>query len=494
MKRFSEQLHKQSTTVKLQAAEKRELRERLVSYMEYHPLPAEMKAEKPTKKTKATSAPLFTDAFSTFSIPFAAIFKTSAVAAAIVLMVVPFVAEKAVPGDTLYAIKVQFNEELRSTLTFDSYQKVEWETERLNRRIAEARLLASEGRLTEEVEAEVAKAVQTHTENAKREIEELRTQDEDAAEIASISLDTTLEVQSTSLKGEGSDTTTGAVTTMNDRPTNLIADAIDKSRDQVEVYNSSSTLPAYGKLMAKVEQNTTRVYELLDTIKGVAPEEELAEVTRRIEDIERSIQTAIDLSEEEGNAAQLQLVNVLQRTQKLIVYITELEVNNTVDIESLVPVELTDVEEDQVVESLTLELNKKLEQINALQAGVEDEAILEKVDVALVAITELSDKMSTSSDNLSVFQTIADEAIELADDTIILLERSSTIQTEEDNTDVSATTTNDGVDAEIDNNGRATTTEEVEIDVEVEEENSTSTEEIIPIEFGTTSTNTIDSI
>ena len=53
MKRFSEQLYKKSTSVKLQAAEKRELRERLVSYMEYHPLPAEMKTKKaPARENK----------------------------------------------------------------------------------------------------------------------------------------------------------------------------------------------------------------------------------------------------------------------------------------------------------------------------------------------------------------------------------------------------------------------------------------------------------
>ena len=89
---------------------------------------------------------------------------------------------------------------MRSTLALSPYEKIEWETERLNRRIAEARLLASEGRLTDEVEAEVAAAVKTHTENAKREIEVLRGEDEEEATLATIALNTTLEVQATSLK------------------------------------------------------------------------------------------------------------------------------------------------------------------------------------------------------------------------------------------------------------------------------------------------------
>ena len=174
MKKFSEQLHKKSTSVKLQKSEKTELRERLVSYMEYHPLPAELQGQKVSKKKTAPKAMPFNEAYTNISIPFFKIFKASAVMAVLVLIVLPFAAERAVPGDTLYAIKVEFNEELRSTLIFNSFQKVEWETERLNRRIAEARLLESEGRLTEEVGAEVAEAVRTHTDNVKREIEVLR--------------------------------------------------------------------------------------------------------------------------------------------------------------------------------------------------------------------------------------------------------------------------------------------------------------------------------
>ena len=39
MKRFEEQFKKQAQSVHLRAAERRNLKERLVSYMEYHPMP-----------------------------------------------------------------------------------------------------------------------------------------------------------------------------------------------------------------------------------------------------------------------------------------------------------------------------------------------------------------------------------------------------------------------------------------------------------------------
>ena len=56
---------------------------------------------------------------------------------------------------SLYLVKVHFNEEIRSTLALSPYEKVAWETKRIERRIAEARLLASEGNLTDELGAGV---------------------------------------------------------------------------------------------------------------------------------------------------------------------------------------------------------------------------------------------------------------------------------------------------------------------------------------------------
>lgn len=457
MKQFSQQLHKKATTtVRLQAAEKRELRERLVAYMEYHPLAT---GRKVPLKTKGTKQVLVTDSFAMVRVPFRAMFKYGTAVAVILLVLTPFVAEKSVPGDVLYAIKVQFNEELRSTLTFGSFEKVEWETERLNRRIAEARLLASEGRLTEEVEAGVAAAVREHTENAKREIEVLRAEDADEATIASIALDTTLEVQATAFKNdaifsEGEDFASSVQTT------NLIADAIDESREPVLEDSASSTLPAYEKLMARVEQNTTRILELHNTLREVVPAEEFTDVTRRSEDLDRAITDAIALSSADQEAARRALVEVLQRSQRLIVFMTELEISKTVDIDTLVPVVPTDIEKQVVISNTIATVEEKVDQINTILAGVEDEAVREKAMAGQTMLIELSVKMASSTEDYNTFNLYAAEAKALANDTMLLLERYYTpVETE-----------TEGVEIE---EGQASSTEVVAD----EEEVATSTEE-----------------
>lgn len=457
MKKFSQQLHNEAKTVKLQAAEKRELRERLISYMEYHPLPAEMKVNSLKQVAKAQP---FTEAFTNVSIPFSRLFKYSAALAALVLIIVPFVAERAVPGDTLYAMKVQFNEEVVSSLKFDTYQKVEWETERLNRRISEARLLASEGRLTEAVEAEVAEAVKTHTENAKREIEELRTQDADGATIASIELDTTLEVQSAALR---SDSTTLEVDNESvSSPANLIANVIDASRSQTEDDNASTTPPAYEKLMARVEQNTTRIYELLNSLQGAADAEQLNDVTRRIEDIERAVKVAIETyATDEAKAKEL-MIGILQRTQKLIVYMTEIEVKQTIDIETLVPVVLTDSEHVLISNNLQSELDQKLAIIKELELQVQDENILAKVAFVKVQIDELIVNTSTTSADFVTFEANAKEALTMINDVIAMLEQHLNIKAEDFKPEEIETDEATSTEAVVDETDEATTSEAVE--------------------------------
>jgi len=139
MKRFSQQLNTKAKELKLSVAEKRDLRDRLVSYMEYHPVGAQV-----TTHTVSVAD----ETYSIFKFDASRFLKLAGVFVFIFTLSVSALAEKAVPGDTLYAVKIGFNEELRSTLVQGSYDKVVWETQLINRRIAEVRLLADTGRLT----------------------------------------------------------------------------------------------------------------------------------------------------------------------------------------------------------------------------------------------------------------------------------------------------------------------------------------------------------
>lgn len=66
-----------------------------------------------------------------------------------------FAAERAVPGDLLYPIKVSVNEPVVGLLATDPVSKASWEVKKAERRLVEAQALASEGKLTEDKRVEI---------------------------------------------------------------------------------------------------------------------------------------------------------------------------------------------------------------------------------------------------------------------------------------------------------------------------------------------------
>jgi len=294
MKRFSEQFHKKASSIRLKAAERRELKDRLVSYMEYHPLPAELRTPKQSKVAAADPA-LRSEPFRVVRIDFTLIRHALGALMLLVVVGVPFIAERSVPGDILYPVKVQFNEEVRSTLAMSPYAQVEWETERLERRLAEARLLAREGKLTEAVEAEVAEAIKTHSDNAKANIAKLREEDEDEAAIAEIAFASALAVQTEVLEGQAAKETTDSDREEGRSVATLASIVAEESR--VAEATQASGKPSYEKLLARVELETTTAEELFASVREVASAEDIQNIERRLADVNRKLQSAISIHE-----------------------------------------------------------------------------------------------------------------------------------------------------------------------------------------------------
>lgn len=393
----------------MSSAEKRALRERVVSYMEYHPL----REGTPTPYVEVSPFAFFESA--TWKK-----FQYGSVAAVALVFTVSLVAEQSVPGDALYAVK-QVNEEVRGSLTLSSYEKVVWETELLNRRIAEARILASKGKLTEEAEVKVAKAVKEHTDNARKEIEVLKQTDQDEATLAAIELTTALEVQTTSIQNDGGfaakDESVGLIE-------GVVIDAT-KAVEQVAVENS---LPSFDKLVAKTERETTRAYELLANIKKNATAEEQADVLRRLEDVERKINVATGLKEQEEIKAREELVVVLEQTHKLIVFMTNIDVRATLTVEEIVPVTLTEAERKSEVErklSETTALFGLIEEELASSTSAIDSDIKEKVTLALTmastSVAEVNTQLAVLPLDIAALESVMAEGHTIIKDAAALL-------------------------------------------------------------------------
>ena len=73
---------------------------------------------------------------------------------------VAFASEDTLPGDLLYPVKITVIEPIRDTLAFSASAKVYLEELKIQKRLKEAAILASQGRLTDAVERQIQMQVE----------------------------------------------------------------------------------------------------------------------------------------------------------------------------------------------------------------------------------------------------------------------------------------------------------------------------------------------
>ena len=487
MKRFSEQFKKKSESIRLRAAERADLRDRLVSYMEYHPLPSGMRVERISGEKRGISS----EPFSVIAFNVRYVRNAIGMLAALLVVAIPVVAEWSVPGDVLYPIKRNINEELRSTLTLSPYAKVEWETKRLERRIAEARLLAEKGELTPEKEAEVVAAVRAHTDAAQQEIAHLRQEDADTAAIAEITFASALEVQSEVLAGDTQPETYDETGSSVDALVYAVQEVVADAKEAVD-----EATPSYEKLLGEVEAETTTAYELFASVQPQISDEQRQDIERRLADIERKVAEAIalyaegsiqatttdtnktetemdgsdatdvngeesatsssettddfegegmvgatatktiDVSEEVKRDSQKPMVvnqlpvegdpirilrEALQDVQKLIRFITDLELREAISIDELVPVTLTDEERLSLARDDYTVASTLVDEIASYTIG---EEYAEKVTLGMQLVQEAlsSADAAFAAQNVSAAEEYSAQARVFAQDLSLLLQ------------------------------------------------------------------------
>ena len=412
MKSFDTDLKKYAEKVSLKASERRELRERVLSYMEYHPLPRQKEVFVPKRLDGILSDPTIA-----FPINFRSKYVriTSGIFVAI-LVVTPFLAERSVPGDVLYMVKTGLNESVQGSLASSPYKKIEFETKLMERRIAEARVLADEGKLTEEVKTQLADTVKEHANAVQSGIAELRTQDADGAAIAGIGFNASLEVQSAVLGSDVSEDNGSLIST--------ILTVVNDARQEVAT-NQGTEKPSFESLIARVEIETTRAYELFTTIKRSATPEEVSDIERRLSDVDRLIVEAKEKQNTDVEVATRDLASTLGLIQKLIVFMTDINIRESIALEKIVPVVLS---EDERVVKVNETLQSFLKTKTLFEAHIEnvtDTTVKEKVQEALVQVDAIHvdiERNIKERDMLSAEQKLA-ELQALIEDAGVLMEK-----------------------------------------------------------------------
>jgi len=373
MKNFDTELKKYADKVQLKMSERRELRERVLSYMEYHPL------QKQTPVSRVLQDVITSESFVTFRITK---FYMRLAGSALVLMLIvsPFIAEQAVPGDALYFVKTGFNESVQKQFMSSPYEKIEFETKLIERRISEARTLANEGKLTDEVKIKITETVKGHTNSVQNDLTKLRTQDADGAAIAQIAFNSSLEVQSAVL-GSKSDTASSS-------SVDTILLAVNEARERVTLNQGEQAAPSFDGLNARIERETTRAYELFTAIKNSATSEEIRDIERRLSDINRLTIEAKDLYSVDPGVSTENLIKTLGLTQKLIVFMTNIDVRKSVSLDSLLPIVLSNAERVALLQNGVVEARVVIEVVTVRLETIGDSGVKEKVTGGLAQVED----------------------------------------------------------------------------------------------------------
>src|SRR3989344_663441 len=104
-----------------------------------------------------------------------------------------FAAEKTLPGDALYSVKLNVNEHVQGWLSLSDEAKANWETVLVNRRLKEAEELASNSKLDAKTEAKIESNFEKHANKVQEHIAKLAKVDAKATADIAANLQTSLE-------------------------------------------------------------------------------------------------------------------------------------------------------------------------------------------------------------------------------------------------------------------------------------------------------------
>jgi paraquat-inducible protein B len=199
--------------------------------------------------------------------------------------------------------------------------------------------------------------------------------------------------------------------------------------------------------MARVEINTTRAYELLASL-SITPDDQLrADISRRLEDIGRSIEIAKTMRGADEVVASEYLVDVLQRTQKLVVYMSDIDGNRSVALDIFVPIVFTEEEQKQQLAVVSAEVYRKQEILKTVKEKLSP-AVAEKIAYSLdVAANNIATIASSTETTRSLY--LAKESDALLTDSLLLVKTDgidiTVAVTGAGETSVNATTTTNSI-------------------------------------------------
>lgn len=145
----------------LTKGEQQEIKEKIISFMDAHPLQTPISIPVP----QANRVYFYMQRVGVVTLFLFAVVGGSGVSLA---------AERSLPGDILYPIKTQINERISTSLALTEKNRAKLEAELISRRLVEAEQLAIKGKLDIETSANIGKKIKQHVNAVTINISELK--------------------------------------------------------------------------------------------------------------------------------------------------------------------------------------------------------------------------------------------------------------------------------------------------------------------------------
>jgi len=164
--------------VPMAAEEKARIRAALSSHIDAHPAPAADERRAGGLLASPFMSEFKNLTFLSRKMTAMHMFEGLAVALLIVLGSVSAAAQGALPGEPLYAVKVNINEQVSGAFAFSPQAKAQHEASLAATRLDEAVDLSAQGKLTPQARAQIEANLQTHVDNVEKNVDKLTSQDD----------------------------------------------------------------------------------------------------------------------------------------------------------------------------------------------------------------------------------------------------------------------------------------------------------------------------
>jgi len=322
-----------------------------------------------------------------------------------------YAAENALPGNILYSIKTNINEEVRGLFLGSSEKKMVWEIEKTERRMEEAAELVITNKMTTKTSEEIKTRIDQHTKKISKEIKEIKNENPETALEISSQLESSINAHNTMLlavkeKSDANGEITDIISKTQEKVDNMKGEKeeLESIIINSEIINDQKS--TIEDRIQKTEERVNKMQKTIDELSFPVSKTLVNNIDNRLEEIillQEQVKKEI-INEEYGKAF-VSLQGVYQKSEELDMSIYLKDKFNVTDSE-------IEVEKEKITETIKIpiepieneDLNTEKLKLEIKEISLEEKVINKElganIETNLAEIKELGKDIIPTKDRI----------------------------------------------------------------------------------------------